>query len=176
MEGAYLNISRYVGLLRSEVREIKDDILLTQTKRLVPSKEAHSSWTNFIFGAKWGVSGITKLEGLLSSFEDSKHLNYRISLILYALFCLKAVCIDLTLRQNPLFPIGVSFVGARFVVKNVVSQDSEIMSACKKGDVFAVWNLFHSRKASVNDITPENRPPLQVRNMDLVSRRKLTCI
>jgi hypothetical protein len=65
-------------------------------------------------------------------------------------------------KRESLFSVEVSFIGTGVVLKNVVPEDSMIMVACQSGDTSLVWNLLNDRKASVNDITPDNLSPLSV--------------
>ena len=47
-------------------------------------------------------------------------------------------------------------------LRNLVPEDSQIIQACNRGDTGAVWDLFQSGKATVNDVTPSYRSPLFV--------------
>lgn len=48
------------------------------------------------------------------------------------------------------------------MLRNVVSETSDIMASCARGDVSAVKALFISGKASPYDMTISNSSPLRV--------------
>ena len=75
---------------------------------------------------------------------------------------MRLICLDLRLRRFPIAGLGLSFVSGGVSVKNIVPEDSKIMAACKTGDIVSVKELFRTRQASPNDVTPENSSPLRV--------------
>jgi hypothetical protein len=62
-------------------------------------------------------------------------------------------------------------------VQNVVPSDSEIVVACKRGDVLAVRELLKFRRASPNDIAETNETLLMVCQevIALPSEQSLSC-
>jgi hypothetical protein len=60
---------------------------------------------------------------------------------------------------------------------NLVPVDSEVVKACKRGDIIAVRDLFRAHKASPTDVTDDDKSLLWVRLIIVsVVRYELTCI
>lgn len=112
----------------------------------------------------WILPYIARLQMSVTSFENQNQTVRYFSLRFKFIHVLKALCLDIQLRQASIFSVTFSLVGSGLMVKNIVPEDSEIMIACKAGDVSTVWGLLQSRKASVHDMTPDFLPPLRVRN------------
>jgi hypothetical protein len=142
---------------------MKHNIALMQamTAKLEPSHRARFLWARKWTSADWILPATARCEGSIYSVEEDRTSTYSISLRFYALFCLKTFCIDITLYRMPIF-INVLAISTKFKVKNIVPESSAIMAACKRGDTSTVWSLFQAGKASVNDITLEDRSPLRV--------------
>jgi len=104
-----------------------------------------------------------KFQGSVFQFEREKKYVYGVSLRFYMLFCPKVLSIDFKLRHNSMFSINSMSADPGLRLRNLVSPDAEIMTACLMGDIETVWSLFQSGKASVNDVTRDNRSPLFVR-------------
>jgi hypothetical protein len=156
--------SRYASLFESEFRTVKE-LLNVQTHQLnilLAQDTPRFSWARSVYESNWVLPYIAQLNGSICCSEDSKQRLYNISLRLHALFCLKAFCLEMKVKRESLFSVEVSFIGTGVVLKNVVPEDSMIMVACQSGDTSLVWNLLNDRKASVNDITPDNLSPLSV--------------
>ncbi|KAF5024593.1 hypothetical protein F66182_3356 [Fusarium sp. NRRL 66182] len=73
----------------------------------------------------------------------------------------KALYFNLGLRMFPLVNFGFSILQGGLLVKNVVPETSELMTACRQGDTLAINALFSSRKATPYDVTPSNSGPLR---------------
>jgi hypothetical protein len=110
------------------------------------------SWLRFL-----GIEAVLSMYG--NDYQTTYNLSGRYSCRLLGL---RLICIDLRLRRFPIAGLGLSFISGGVSVKNVVPEDSEIMAACKAGDIISVKDLFRSRQASPNDVTPENSSPLRV--------------
>lgn len=103
-------------------------------------------------------------QAVMSRYGNDYQTTYDISgrLQLHQLLGVRLICLDLRLRRFPLAGFGLSFVSGGIRLKNVVPEDSQIMTACKLGDVVLVKELFRKGLASPNDVTPENSSPLRV--------------
>jgi hypothetical protein len=66
-------------------------------------------------------------------------------------------------RKFPLYRSLSLFGGGGIAIGRIVPQQSEIMSACQKGDLFTVRELFRLGKARPDDVTKDNGTPLMVR-------------
>jgi len=103
------------------------------------------------------------IEAVLSMYGNDYQTTYNFSgRCRFQLLGLRLICLDLRLRRFPIAGLGLSFVSGGFSVKNVVPEDSKIMAACKMGDIVSVKELFRTRQASPNDVTPKNSTPLRV--------------
>lgn len=116
-------------------------------------------WARNSVGSHWILPSIAKVEGSIFSVKDGYKHVYTISLRLHALLLFKALSAELKLFRTSTFSISLSTIGCSLKVKNIVPESSEIMMACRRGDVSTVWGLFQARTASVNDITSENYSP-----------------
>jgi hypothetical protein len=132
------------------------------TARLQSSARARFLWARNSVGCHWILPSIAKLEGSICSVKEGYKHVYTISLRLHALLLFKALCAELKLFRTSIFSISLSTIGCSLKVKNVVPESSQIMTACRRGDVSTVWSLFQAGTASVNDITSENYSPLLV--------------
>jgi hypothetical protein len=154
--------------LQAEFRELKDHI---GTMQVWKSQTGSTNWPRFRWtkntvGGEWNLPFVAQFSGSIYSAEDDLGYTYSLSLRCYALFCLKAFCLDLRIRRVSLLTLKVFPVGYGLQIKNVVPDSSDIMSACRRGDTSAVWDLLHAGKARLNDITPNNFTPLRVRKYD----------
>lgn len=104
------------------------------------------------------------IEAVMSRYGNDYQTTYDFSGRYHfpSLIGLRLICLDLRLRRFPLAGFGLSMVSGGLTVKNVVPEDSEIMTACKQGDSTAVKALFETQQASPNDVTPDNSSPLRV--------------
>ncbi|KAI3577524.1 ankyrin repeat-containing domain protein [Fusarium oxysporum f. sp. albedinis] len=57
--------------------------------------------------------------------------------------------------------MGFSILRGGLLVKTVIPDDSEIITACKRGDISTVQRLFMSRRSSPYDVTESNCGPLR---------------
>ena len=110
------------------------------------------SWLRFL-----GIEAVLAIYG--NDYQTTIDFSGRYR---FQLLGLRLICFDLSVRRFPIAGLGLSFVYGGFSVKNVVPEDSEIMAACKTGDIVSVKELFRTRLASPNDVTPENSSPLRV--------------
>ncbi|CAG8960727.1 hypothetical protein HYFRA_00002263 [Hymenoscyphus fraxineus] len=99
-------------------------------------------------------------EAALSAYGNDYQTTYDFS-SRQSVFGLWLLSLEFRIRRFPLAGLGLQFVAGSLTVKNIVPETSPIMTACKKGEVAVVRNLFESRKASPNDITPINSTPLR---------------
>jgi len=155
---------RYSSLLLSGLETVKcerakQDWMSQKLDTPIPT---HSWWNRITFVKDWIVPFVAKTHTSICSTDDAADYSYTLSVRIYALFCLKAFCLDVSLNSNYLFAASSLGLGSRFRIKNLVPTDSPIVTACRKGDTTAVWMLFHQGKASVNDTTADNRSPLRV--------------
>lgn len=111
------------------------------------------SWMYFL-----GIEAVLSMYG--NDYQTTYNFSWRYRL--HRLLGLKLVCLDLRLRRFPIAGLGISFIAGGLSVKNVVPEDSTIMTACKQGDVVSVKELFRTGQASPNDVTPQNSSPLRV--------------
>jgi hypothetical protein len=104
------------------------------------------------------------IEAVLSMYGNDYQTTYNFSLRYrpYRVLGLRLISLDLRLRRFPIAGLGLSFIAGGLSVKNVVPENSEIMTACKTGDVVSVRELFRTRRASPNDVTAGNSSPLRV--------------
>jgi hypothetical protein len=122
----------------------------------------------------WAKSpSVTCLKGSITSFQKTGYYEYYVTIILGPLLWSKLVRLDLRLSSamrlattttSPSFAFGFGMQ-----IKNLVPDDSDIMVACERGDISTVWDLFQGGKASINDITLDNRTPLLVCTYALLS-------
>jgi hypothetical protein len=117
-------------------------------------------------GAEWNLPFVAQFSWSIYPVEDDLEYTYGLSLRCYALFCLKAFCLDLRIRRISLLTLKVFPMGYGLQIKNVVPDNSDIMSAYRRGDTSAVWDLLHAGKARLNYITLNNFTPLRVRECD----------
>jgi hypothetical protein len=159
---------RYSSLLQAEFYELKDHIGTVQVRKSQTNSTnwPRFRWTKNTVGAEWNVPFVARFSGSIYSADDDLGYTYGLSLRCYALFCLKALCLDLRIRRISLLTLKIFPVGYGIQIKNVVPDNSDIMSACRRGDTSAVWDLLHAGKARLNDITPNNFTPLRVRECD----------
>ncbi|KAH8587423.1 ankyrin repeat-containing domain protein [Bisporella sp. PMI_857] len=102
------------------------------------------------------------LQAVMSRYGNDYQTTYNFSGSLYLqLLGMRLISWDIRIRRFPLAGIGLSFVSGGISVKNVVPEDSQIMTACKNGDTPLVKELFRTGRASPNDVTPENSTPLR---------------
>lgn len=73
-----------------------------------------------------------------------------------------AFVLSLSLRKLHGYLPNVSVLGGGINFLNMVPADSEIVSACKSGDILAVRNLFREKKAAPNDMCVSGRTLLYV--------------
>ena len=119
-----------------------------------------SFWKSIVFLEKSWIRFLG-IEAVLSIYGNDYQTTYDFS-ARQSFLGLRLLCLDLRLRRFPLAGLGLSFGGGGLTMKNVVPEDSVIMTACKRGDVITVRELFRSGLASPNDVTPENSNPLRV--------------
>lgn len=132
-----------------------------------------SFWQSLVFLEKSWIRFLG-IEAVLSIYGNDYQTTYDFS-ARQSFLGLKMLCLDLRLRRFPLAGLGLSFGGGGFTVKNVVHEDSQIMRACKMGDVITARELFRTGQASPYDVTPENSNPLRVsRQRCHLSTRLLT--
>jgi hypothetical protein len=72
-----------------------------------------------------------------------------------------------SLRSFPLCRTLSVMDDGYFGIRRIVPDDGDIMTACGKGDLFAVQELFRARKARPDDVTSSNSTPLRVGSPDL---------
>jgi hypothetical protein len=113
-------------------------------------KYLENSWVRFL-----------SFEAVMSVYGNDYQTTYDFS-ARQKFFGLKLFCLDICVRRFPLAGLGLAIISSSIKVKNVVSEDSPLIAACKKGDVIMVQNLIRTGKASPDDITPENSNALRV--------------
>lgn len=109
------------------------------------------SWLNYLAGLQAGFSWYG------NDYQTTFDMSGR-----YRLFGYKMLVTHLRVRRFPLGGLGFHYVAGLIQVKNVVSESSEIMRACKAGDRDRVCQLFKNKEASPSDVTPQNSSPLRV--------------
>ncbi|KAE8444702.1 hypothetical protein EG329_014360 [Mollisiaceae sp. DMI_Dod_QoI] len=119
-------------------------------------------WKSIVFLEKSWLHYLG-IEAVLSMYGNDYQTTYNLSARgrLYRLLGLRLICLDLRLRRFPIAGLGLSFISGSLSVKNVVPEDSKIMTACKTGDIVSVKGLFRTRQASPHDVTPQNSSPLR---------------
>lgn len=70
--------------------------------------------------------------------------------------------IYLDIYRGSFFKVPIPTPDNFITVKNLVPRDSAIITACKRGDLSTVWELLETKRASVDDITEDNFPPIRV--------------
>ncbi len=120
-------------------------------------------WKSIVFLEKSWLHYLG-IEAVLSMYGNDYQTTYNLSARgrLYRLLGLRLICLDLRLRRFPIAGLGLAFISGGLSVKNVVPEDSKIMTACKTGDIVSVKGLFRTRQASPHDVTPQNSSPLRV--------------
>ncbi|KAG4440094.1 hypothetical protein IFR05_004437 [Cadophora sp. M221] len=154
---------RSSSLLHPKVEQWKSQIQCSQPTLATPGLHTQFRLLRAIqyFGDWAVIPFVSKVHGSFSKTQKGKQYVYNVSLRLQALFCLKVLSIDLKIRQQSIFPVGNTSFGMDLRLRTLVEEDSEVMKASKRGDTEAVWALFQAGKASVHDVTPENRSPLR---------------
>ncbi|KAH8651856.1 ankyrin repeat-containing domain protein [Tricladium varicosporioides] len=155
--------NRHMGNFEAEFKDFKQILLNLQAHQPnnQPLKSMERfSWAKSVFGSNWALPYIASVNGSVCCSENSTNLrSYGISVRLHALFCLKVFSVEARFKLVSLFSVEVSAIATGVVLKNVVPEDSLIMTACQAGNTFVVWNLLNEGKASVNDVTPDNFSP-----------------
>ena len=123
---------------------------------------SHCSWVVTAYWREWVLPHLLKIDGSLIATMSTGLASYALSFRLHALFCQRALCIDLTMRRPSHLSCGIVPLGSGLRIKHVVPETSQFMVACKEGNASAVWHLLHSKKGSVNDITPTNSSAMRV--------------
>ena len=111
--------------------------------------------------------------GNIIQSTNSYYTTYSISmwsqLPLSGLFGRHRFAASFSLRLFPLCGtlsvINDGFLG----IRRIVPDDGDIVTACTKGDLFTVQELFRAGKARPDDVTTSNSTPLRVRSPDLFS-------
>jgi hypothetical protein len=102
----------------------------------------------------------------ISKFANTQQTTFNISFRSWWPNILRSQIISLGCRLSYFANCGIfnlSYLGSEgFTIKNLIPEDSEIIIACKSGDVLAVQELLTERKASPTDVTPANFTPLKV--------------
>lgn len=123
---------------------------------------------NSFYGSwrSWGTSILSwlGLQLILTIYGNSLHTTFLFSgkLSLWKSPQEKAVLFNIGLRIFPLANMGFSILRGGLSVKTVIPDNSEIITACKRGDISTVQRLFRSRRSSPYDVTESNCGPLRV--------------
>jgi len=162
------SLSAKQDLINSHVLVMKDDLsILAHDARSfspTPSLEYAKPATKNIMQASV-MRRIFDLPGVMVQYCQSAGPRKRYSLLFgFKMLGSKVVFAQLSgnWRHNAIPRLWVK-------VKNVVPEDSEIFKACKAGNVVAVRDIFQTRKASLNDITPRNETLLTVSSLPQLS-------
>ncbi|VTT63607.1 unnamed protein product [Fusarium fujikuroi] len=93
------------------------------------------------------------LQLILTMYGNSLHTTFLFSgkLSLWKSPQEKVVLFNIGLRIFPLAHMGFSILRGGLSVKTVIPDDSEIITACKRGDIYTVQRLFISRRSSPYD-------------------------
>jgi hypothetical protein len=102
------------------------------------------------------------LRGGLSTLWNDEASTYSLSFRTKLPLINRAFAADVALRQVSSNWLNFSLLSGSLGWKNVVPEDADIMTACKRGDVREVQNLFLNKLASPNDMTITNSTPLLV--------------
>lgn len=113
-----------------------------------------------------------EISGTISSYWDENQSTYNISLKskLPRLFGNRALTLEFKIRHYAMCWSSVSLMHSAIAVSPIVSEDSEIMKACRQGNESWVRNLFRDRRAGPNDLilgmeSWEPNGPLSVRSL-----------
>ena len=101
-------------------------------------------WTKNTVGAEWNLPFVSHFSGSIYSAEGDLEYTYGLSLRCYALFCPKAFCLDSRIRRISLLTLKVFPVGYGLQIKNVVLDNSDIMSACRGGDTPPPCGIYYT--------------------------------
>lgn len=123
--------------------------------------ERNKFWKSFVRLEESWLNYLTGIRAGFSCYGNDYQTTFDISAT-YRLFGYKMVVTHLRVRRFPLAGSGLNYVLGETRVKNVVSENSKIMIACKMGDLDMVRRLFVGREASPFDVTPQNSTPLRV--------------
>jgi len=105
-----------------------------------------------------------RLDATLSIYWHQRQKRYRISLrLLLQRYVPYMLSLDFTFCWLESGGFSVLWQPSQFV-RRVVEENSQIMTACKKGDVPEVRELLRTRKASPFDATAINSMPIRVSN------------
>lgn len=102
----------------------------------------------------------------ISKFANTQQTNMNISFRSWWPNFLRSQIVSLDYRLYHFARCGIfnlSYLGGEgLIIKNVIPEDSEIILACKSGNVLAVQELLIEQKANPTDVTPANFTPLKV--------------
>ena len=153
----------------AQQRRPQENVVLSSLITRAPH-DGISFWNSMVFLEKSWVRFLG-IEAVLSIYGNDYQTTYDFS-ARQSFLGLKLLCLDLRLRRFPLAGLGLSFGGGGLTVKNVVPEDSIIMTAAKRGDMITVRELFQTGQASPNDVTPQNSNPLRVSPLQSLSFHK----
>ena len=106
---------------------------------------------------------LSSLRGRLSSLWNEESNTFSLSLRTKLPFINQAFAADFAIRQSSQSWSNMSLLSGSLGWKNVVPENADIMTACKRGDLREVHNLFVNKLASPHDMTLSNSTPLRVR-------------
>jgi hypothetical protein len=95
-----------------------------------------------------------------NEFQDAYELYARLPFFWF--WGQKAFILSTSLRRMRTFWPNVQVLNGSLSFCNLVPVESEIVEACKRGDIIAVRDLFQEHKASPNDVSVDDKSLLWV--------------
>lgn len=175
--GAPLNLCRHIGISSRDQNTALGSQILNELQSQKEMFSAHIPTHNllntlktependytvvfrhrysFTLSEYWRKSLGSDMEFISSANRyQSAHVVYaRIPLL--PVFGRKNFILSLSFRRASGFWPNISLLGGGLHFINVIDHDSEIVRACRKGDIVAVRKLFLEKKASPSDTTTE---------------------
>ncbi|KAL1593761.1 hypothetical protein SLS60_010493 [Paraconiothyrium brasiliense] len=118
----------------------------------------------FILADFWSKVFGSEVELTTSNNEYQRAYDIYAKLPLPAFTGRKAFLVTLSMRRAWGFWPNVSLLGGGLNFVNIIPMESEIVAACRRGDIVAVRTLFSARKAAPNDMTSESGTLIYVRH------------
>ena len=149
-EETYPRLRPNVSLHRARARLYPNGIRSTHSRSL-----PKGSWLEAL-----GIQGTMVRSKAKNYITYAVSLRYRLPFS--QIFGARFFVVDLTLCHFPLYGSISPLDQGGIAVRNLVPENSEIMTACLKGDLFRVQELFRVSKARPDDVTTNNSTPLRV--------------
>lgn len=175
-----------VGLGTQIIEELKTQRVNAVVRRPKPddlsalAKDTHVESTvvfrhnySFELGEIWSKIFGSELEVTTSNNEYQRAYEIYARLPLPSFTGRMAFLVTLSMRRAWGFWPNVSVLSGGINFVNVIPVDSEIIAACRRGDIMTVQRLFSEKKAAPNDMTTARGTLIYVRNNVAHRRQQL---